>query len=230
MVWRDARGPGLERAGCRYVVPQGLPRVVAVGPWATSSQKTRKDARLAPEPLAEAPTTTPVRCPATCRVTCPATCNPCTHLPRITPPPILPCLPLSLSLSAPDAKPPPNMLFICKLNPVTSEEDLEIIFSRCGLGLGKKGCLHDCGLAKKVVDGRQSLVCARAQRESPRGRGQRRAEVVVVGCRHQRKLGGCRLVLEGRGDRANTPSLTMFPCSSHDYHAAHAQVRPRDLV
>ncbi|GLC60770.1 cytochrome P450 monooxygenase 59 [Pleodorina starrii] len=31
-----------------------------------------------------------------------------------------------------DAKPPPNMLFICKLNPVTSEEDLEIIFSRFG--------------------------------------------------------------------------------------------------
>lgn len=31
-----------------------------------------------------------------------------------------------------DAKPPSNMLFICKLNPVTSEEDLEIIFSRFG--------------------------------------------------------------------------------------------------
>ncbi|CAK0747033.1 cytochrome P450 monooxygenase 59 [Coccomyxa viridis] len=31
-----------------------------------------------------------------------------------------------------DAKPPPNMLFICKLNPVTTEEDLEIIFSRFG--------------------------------------------------------------------------------------------------
>ncbi|GIL87990.1 hypothetical protein Vretifemale_16028, partial [Volvox reticuliferus] len=31
-----------------------------------------------------------------------------------------------------DAKPPPNMLFVCKLNPVTSEEDLEIIFSRFG--------------------------------------------------------------------------------------------------
>jgi len=29
-----------------------------------------------------------------------------------------------------DAKPPPNMLFVCKLNPVTTEEDLEIIFSR----------------------------------------------------------------------------------------------------
>lgn len=31
-----------------------------------------------------------------------------------------------------DAAPPPNMLFICKLNPVTTEEDLEIIFSRFG--------------------------------------------------------------------------------------------------
>ena len=31
-----------------------------------------------------------------------------------------------------DAAPPENMLFICKLNPVTTEEDLEIIFSRFG--------------------------------------------------------------------------------------------------
>jgi hypothetical protein len=45
--------------------------------------------------------------------------------------------PLSRNFFAPlrppsltDAKPPSNMLFICKLNPVTSEEDLEIIFSR----------------------------------------------------------------------------------------------------
>jgi hypothetical protein len=30
-----------------------------------------------------------------------------------------------------DVKPPSNMLFVCKLNPVTTEEDLEIIFSRC---------------------------------------------------------------------------------------------------
>jgi peptidyl-prolyl cis-trans isomerase-like 4 len=33
-----------------------------------------------------------------------------------------------------DAKPPSNMLFVCKLNPVTTEEDLEIIFSRWGGG------------------------------------------------------------------------------------------------
>ncbi|RWS30307.1 peptidyl-prolyl cis-trans isomerase-like 4-like protein [Leptotrombidium deliense] len=31
-----------------------------------------------------------------------------------------------------DAKPPDNVLFVCKLNPVTKEEDLEIIFSRFG--------------------------------------------------------------------------------------------------
>jgi len=31
-----------------------------------------------------------------------------------------------------DAEPPSTMLFICKLNPVTTEEDLEIIFSRFG--------------------------------------------------------------------------------------------------
>jgi peptidyl-prolyl cis-trans isomerase-like 4 len=31
-----------------------------------------------------------------------------------------------------DAAPPPDMLFVCKLNPVTTEEDLEIIFGRFG--------------------------------------------------------------------------------------------------
>lgn len=31
-----------------------------------------------------------------------------------------------------DAAPPPNVLFVCKLNPITEEEDLEIIFSRFG--------------------------------------------------------------------------------------------------
>ena len=31
-----------------------------------------------------------------------------------------------------DAAPPENMLFVCKLNPVTTDEDLEIIFSRFG--------------------------------------------------------------------------------------------------
>ncbi len=34
----------------------------------------------------------------------------------------------------PDAEvaPPENVLFVCKLNPVTTDEDLEIIFSRFG--------------------------------------------------------------------------------------------------
>ena len=31
-----------------------------------------------------------------------------------------------------DAAPPENVLFVCKLNPVTTDEDLEIIFSRFG--------------------------------------------------------------------------------------------------
>ena len=31
-----------------------------------------------------------------------------------------------------DAKPPENVLFVCKLNPFTTDEDLEIIFSRFG--------------------------------------------------------------------------------------------------
>ena len=31
-----------------------------------------------------------------------------------------------------DVKPPDNVLFVCKLNPVTTDEDLEMIFSRFG--------------------------------------------------------------------------------------------------
>lgn len=30
-----------------------------------------------------------------------------------------------------DMKPPENVLFVCKLNPVTTDDDLEIIFTRC---------------------------------------------------------------------------------------------------
>lgn len=29
-----------------------------------------------------------------------------------------------------DMKPPENVLFVCKLNPVTTDDDLEIIFTR----------------------------------------------------------------------------------------------------
>lgn len=32
-----------------------------------------------------------------------------------------------------DMKPPENVLFVCKLNPVTTDDDLEIIFTRCAL-------------------------------------------------------------------------------------------------
>jgi len=31
-----------------------------------------------------------------------------------------------------EEKPPDNVLFVCKLNPVTTEQDLEIIFARFG--------------------------------------------------------------------------------------------------
>lgn len=31
-----------------------------------------------------------------------------------------------------DIRPPDNVLFVCKLNPVTTDEDLELIFSRFG--------------------------------------------------------------------------------------------------
>lgn len=37
-----------------------------------------------------------------------------------------------------DMKPPENVLFVCKLNPVTTDDDLEIIFTRCGEKKGKK--------------------------------------------------------------------------------------------
>lgn len=35
-----------------------------------------------------------------------------------------------------DIAPPENVLFICKLNPVTNDDDLEIIFSRFGKIVG----------------------------------------------------------------------------------------------
>lgn len=51
-----------------------------------------------------------------------------------------------------DAQPPPNMLFICKLNPVTTEEDLEIIFSRFG---NITSCdIIRCGAAARGQPGR----------------------------------------------------------------------------
>lgn len=35
-------------------------------------------------------------------------------------------------LPSADTKPPENVLFVCKLNPITTDEDLELIFSRFG--------------------------------------------------------------------------------------------------
>eukprot|EP00798_Chlamydomonas_sp_ICE-L_P032181 gene32181-16720_t len=45
-----------------------------------------------------------------------------------------------------DVKPPSNMLFICKLNPATSEEDLEIIF-------GRFGTITSCDIIREVKTG-----------------------------------------------------------------------------
>ncbi|KAL6759755.1 cyclophilin-like domain-containing protein [Haematococcus lacustris] len=45
-----------------------------------------------------------------------------------------------------DAKPPSNVLFICKLNPVTTEEDLDIIFSRFGV-------VTDCDIIRDYKTG-----------------------------------------------------------------------------
>ncbi|GBG68376.1 hypothetical protein CBR_g2919 [Chara braunii] len=44
----------------------------------------------------------------------------------------------------PDAemKPPENVLFVCKLNPVTQEDDLEIIFSRFGKVTSDATCIQ----------------------------------------------------------------------------------------
>lgn len=38
-----------------------------------------------------------------------------------------------------DIAPPENVLFVCKLNPVTNDDDLEIIFSRFGQIVGYVG-------------------------------------------------------------------------------------------
>jgi RNA recognition motif-containing protein len=41
-----------------------------------------------------------------------------------------------------DARPPDNVLFVCKLNPITRDEDLEIIFSRFGPIKRCAGCTN----------------------------------------------------------------------------------------
>lgn len=71
-----------------------------------------------------------------------------------------------------DVKPPPNMLFVCKLNPVTTEEDLDIIFSRwvaavqamvqmtfCKSYVASRPIVrmqHGCCLAKAWCSGKQA--------------------------------------------------------------------------
>lgn len=41
-----------------------------------------------------------------------------------------------------DIAPPENVLFVCKLNPVTTDDDLEIIFSRFGKIIGYESRFH----------------------------------------------------------------------------------------
>ena len=45
-----------------------------------------------------------------------------------------------------DVRPPDNVLFVCKLNPVTEDEDLEIIFSRFG-------AVHKCEVIRDFKTG-----------------------------------------------------------------------------
>lgn len=58
-----------------------------------------------------------------------------------------------------DVKPPDNVLFVCKLNPVTTQEDLEIIFSRFG-------GIECCEVIKDQRSG-ESLQYAFIEFESP---------------------------------------------------------------
>ncbi len=44
-----------------------------------------------------------------------------------------------------EVKPPEHVLFVCKLNPVTRDEDLELIFSRFGPVVSYVRCLALCG-------------------------------------------------------------------------------------
>lgn len=54
-----------------------------------------------------------------------------------------------------DIAPPENVLFVCKLNPVTNDDDLEIIFSRFGKIIGYVGVsfvvLVRCGFMSVVA-------------------------------------------------------------------------------
>ena len=54
-----------------------------------------------------------------------------------------------------DIAPPENVLFVCKLNPVTNDDDLEIIFSRFGKIVGYVICFYTekyYSIAKKKMN------------------------------------------------------------------------------
>ena len=55
-----------------------------------------------------------------------------------------------------EIKPPENVLFVCKLNPITRSEDLELIFSRFGTI-----CSCEVIKDKKVRHGSRQSVCLR---------------------------------------------------------------------
>jgi peptidyl-prolyl cis-trans isomerase-like 4 len=51
-----------------------------------------------------------------------------------------------------EAKPPNNVIFVCKLNPLTSEEDLELIFSQCGK-------VTSCEIVRDPISGESLNYC-----------------------------------------------------------------------
>lgn len=50
-----------------------------------------------------------------------------------------------------DVAPPENVLFICKLNPVTTDDDLEIIFSRFGKIIGYESHFYKKKILQIVI-------------------------------------------------------------------------------
>merc|ERR1719361_2739672 len=64
-----------------------------------------------------------------------------------------------------DLKPPDNVLFVCKLNPVTEDEDLEMIFSRFGKVLSCE-IIRDCktgdSLSYAFIEYETRDICTKA--------------------------------------------------------------------
>ena len=92
-------------------------------------------------------------------------------------------------------RPPENILFVCKLNPVTADDDLELIFSRFGKILSCE-VVRD----KKSGDSLQYAFIEFDERES--------AEQV---CRHPSQFEGPQLILSAirRTSRCKTSSSTI---------------------